>query len=67
MRFQISEKQTFGENRAAEIDPSISLSKPYSGHVFGFQVQSVNGNLNGTAKRNICTRKWSTGAQMVER
>ena len=33
----------------------------------GFQVKSVNGNLNGTAKWNICTRKWSTGAQMVER
>ena len=46
---------------------SIWLSKPYSGHVFGFQVQSVNGNLNGTAKSNICTRKWSTGAQVVER
>ena len=36
-------------------------------HVFGFHVQSVNGNINGTAKRNICTRKWSTGAKMVER
>ena len=32
-----------------QIRPSIWLSKPYSGHVFGFQVQSVNGNLNGTA------------------
>ena len=50
----------------SRIDPSIWLSKPYSGHVFGFQVQSVNGNLNGTAKRKICTGKWSTGAQMVE-
>ena len=61
MRFQISEKQTFGENRAAEIDPSIWLSKPYSGYVFGIQVQSVNGNLNGTAKRSICTRSGAQG------
>ena len=60
MRFQISEKETFGENRPLNMALKALLRACVR------IPSSVNGNLNGTAKRNIFTRKWSTGAQMVE-
>ena len=42
--------------------PSIWLSKSFLGHVFDFQVQLVNGILNGTTK---WTSVLESGAQLV--
>ena len=66
MRVQISEKETFVA-RIGQQNRHLNIALKALLRACVRIPSSVNGNLNGTAKRNIFTRKWSTGAQMVER